>query len=72
LHKFAFGQVHISTYLFIERKKAAAGIVMLRLEGKDYLLMGDAGSSNKAITSLICFSVKMFLCAKRGMLEQAL
>jgi hypothetical protein len=53
------------------KKKPAAGMRVLRVNVV-YLLTGDAGSSNKAMTCLICASVKMPLWPKRGMLEQAL
>ncbi len=37
-----------------------------------YLLTGDSGSVSSATRSLICASVRTFMCPKRGMLEHAL
>gem|GEM_PF-5891124 len=36
-----------------------------------HLLTGESGSINSATKSLICVSVSVWLCPKRGMLEQA-
>jgi len=44
------------------------GVARLRL---DYWLTGDSGASSSAITSCICFSVRMPAAPKRGITEHA-